>query len=97
MTCKAGATIYKYDKDSVDLNLQTISLDDTLHNVSQLMHPSSGLTSDKEIRFQLKLTPFERKSNIYISLVAINAESVVISPDNPNINTSEVYDIVDIF
>lgn len=91
MTCPTGSSTYEYDKESVDLNLQTISQDDRLHNASQLMRPSSGITIDQAITFKLKLTPSERKSNVYVSLVATNAQSVEISVENSNINTTQVH------
>ena len=90
MWCPTGATMYEYDETSVDLNSIDITQDGNLQNVTHaLMRPSSGLKSEKETTLRLKLTPTARKSNIYISLVAENAQSVTIKADNGNI-TNEV-------
>lgn len=95
MTCSDGATMYEYDKTSVDVSSIAISQDDSLQNVTEaLMRPSSGLTSTKETTLRLKLTPMARKSNIYISVVTDNAETFTVTTDNADISCQVSYQII---
>lgn len=86
MVCPEGAEMYKYDKESVDLGSLSISQDDNLENITEaLLLPSSGLKSESETTVRLKLTPNSRKSNIFISVVAENAQSINIMVDDESI------------
>lgn len=92
LTCPSGGQLYEYDQRSANHESLTISQDDSLTNVTNLvLRPStSGLTSDTSTTLRLKLTPTARKSNIYVSLEVINAESVDITSDNDMLSLPEV-------
>ena len=91
LTCPDGAVMYEYDKSSVDLDSLSISQDGSLENGTEaLLHPSSGLTSESETTIRLKLTPTARKSNIFISLVTENAESITVNVDDQEIDAIQV-------
>lgn len=91
LTCPAGAVMYEYNKESVDLVSITVDPDNSLENVTAaLLKPSSGLTSESETAITWRLSPVPRQSNLLISLVTENAESIRVNIDDVEIDYSEV-------